>query len=97
MFIEFTKPVKEKDIKWEACLEFYSFFFCNKFNKFHNTGEQILDSIYHMTPKNSFEIAFLVSKHKDFATIKQRDSDCEVIICFGTKVVISRSYSYWNA
>ena len=24
-------------------------FFCNKFNKFNNTGVQMLDSIYHMT------------------------------------------------
>ena len=23
--------------------------FCNKFNKFNNTGAQMLDSIYHMT------------------------------------------------
>ena len=30
--------------------------FCNKFNKFNNTGARMLDSIYHMTlklPKNS--------------------------------------------
>ena len=25
--------------------------FCNKFNKFNNTGAQMLDSIYHMTLK----------------------------------------------
>ena len=24
---------------------------CNKFNKFNNTGERMLDSIYHMTLK----------------------------------------------
>ena len=34
-----------KAIKWEA---FY-LFFCNEFNKFNNTGAQMLDSIYHMT------------------------------------------------
>ena len=33
--------------------------FLNKFNKFNNTGAQMLDSFYHMT-LNYFEIIFLV-------------------------------------
>ena len=33
--------------------------FRNEFNKFNNTGAQILDSIYHMTLK-LFNFAFLV-------------------------------------
>ena len=28
--------------------------FCNKFNKFNNTGAQMQDSIYHMTLKSHF-------------------------------------------
>ena len=38
-------------IKCEACRAFLSLF-CNKFNKFINTGALMLDSIYHMTMKN---------------------------------------------
>ena len=32
--------------------------FCNKFNKFNNTGARMLDSIYHMTLK-LLKITFL--------------------------------------
>ena len=35
--------------KCEACCAFYLFFFCNEFNKFNNTGERMLHSIYRMT------------------------------------------------
>ena len=35
------------EIKGEACQAFY-LFFCNKLNKFNNTGAQMLDSIYHI-------------------------------------------------
>ena len=39
-----------KEIKCKACRAFY-IFFPNDFNKFNNTGERMLDSIYHMTLK----------------------------------------------
>ena len=38
-----------KEIKCEACLAFY--LFRNKFNKFNNTGAQVLDSMNHMALK----------------------------------------------
>ena len=31
--------------------EYVRKFFCNEFNKFNNTGAQMLDSIYHTTLK----------------------------------------------
>ena len=34
-------------------------FFRNKFNKFNNTRAGMLDSIYHMTYTDYFEISFL--------------------------------------
>ena len=34
------------------------FLFRNKFNKLNNTGERMLDSIYHMTLNFFFEIIF---------------------------------------
>ena len=37
-----------KEIKWEACQAFLSFF-RNEFNKFNNTGARMIDSIHHMT------------------------------------------------
>ena len=37
-----------EELKCEAYQAFY-LFFCNKFNKFNNTGAGMLDSIYHMT------------------------------------------------
>ena len=35
-------------INFEACQAFYHFF-RNEFNKFNNTGAQMLDSKYHIT------------------------------------------------
>ena len=32
--------------------------FCNKFNKFNNTRARMLDSIYHMTLKNTLKSHF---------------------------------------
>ena len=37
-----------KSIKMRGLLRILSLF-CNKFNKFNNTGARMLDSIYHMT------------------------------------------------
>ena len=34
--------------------------FHNEFNKFNNTGAQMLDSIYHYDIKNKFKITILV-------------------------------------
>ena len=47
MFYKFIKPVEEKD-KMRGLPSILSLF-RNKFNKFNNTGERMLDSIYHMT------------------------------------------------
>ena len=41
--------------------------FCNEFNKFKKKGVRMLDSIYHMTLKHFFVIAFLVRKRLEFA------------------------------
>ena len=35
-----------KQIQCKACRAFY-LFFCSEFNKFNDTGAQMLDSIYH--------------------------------------------------
>ena len=40
-----------KEVKCEAGQAFY-LFFCNEFNKFNNTGAQMLDSIHHRTLKS---------------------------------------------
>ena len=48
-FIDFIKRLGGKEIKCQACRVLY--LFCNKFNKFNNTGARMLDSIYHMTLK----------------------------------------------
>ena len=48
-----------KAIKCEACLAFYRFF-CNKFDKFNNTGAQMLDSTYHMTLPLLYNHIFVV-------------------------------------
>ena len=39
----------KKGIKCEVCQAFYLFFYRNEFNKFNKIGEQVFDSIYHMT------------------------------------------------
>ena len=44
-----------------------SSFFHNEFNKFNNTGAQMLDSIYHMTLKLLLKITFLARNHQNFA------------------------------
>ena len=36
--------------------------FCNEFNKFNNTGERMLDSIYHMTLKTTFKLRYCMKK-----------------------------------
>ena len=41
--------------------------FRKEFNKFNNTGSQILDSIYHMTLKKLVVSTLLVNKHQHFA------------------------------
>ena len=38
--------------------------FCNKFNKFNNTGAQMSDSIYHMTLKLLINHIFGVKKSR---------------------------------
>ena len=40
------------------------FLFTNELYQFKNTGAQILDSIYHMTLKNYFDIMFCHGKAK---------------------------------
>ena len=45
--------------------------FCNKFNKFNNTGARMLDSIYHMTLKLVKNCIFGV-KCQDFAIFYAR-------------------------
>ena len=40
--------------------------FCNEFNKFNNTGAQMLDSIYHMTLK------LLKSKNRRFCHLLRK-------------------------
>ena len=42
-----------KKIRCVAMLSILSVF-PNKFNKFNNTGAQMQDSVYHMTPKSHF-------------------------------------------
>ena len=43
VLFEFIKPVGH-EIKCEACQSFYHF--CKEFNKFNNTGAQMLDYMY---------------------------------------------------
>ena len=52
-FIEFIKQVREKRYNVRLAEHFISLF-CNKFNKFNNTGARMLDSIYHLTLKLHF-------------------------------------------
>ena len=52
MYIEFNKQVWENN-KIRGCAE-HLIVFPDKFNKFNNTGAQMLDSIYHMTLKSHF-------------------------------------------
>ena len=64
MFIEFIKQVEEK--RQNAQLAEHLFLFCNKLNKFNNTGAQIVDSFYHMTLE-LLKYSIFGMKAQDFA------------------------------
>ena len=51
VLLNLFNELRKKKIKCETCQAFY-LFFCNKLNKFINTGAPMLDSIYHMTSKS---------------------------------------------
>ena len=55
-FIECIKQVGEKQLNARHAEHFIAF--CNKFNKFNNTGARMLGIIYHMTLK-VLKISFL--------------------------------------
>ena len=50
VLLNLLNELRRKEIKCKACQAFYHLF-GNEFNKFNNTGAQMLDSIYHMTLK----------------------------------------------
>ena len=66
-------------MKWEACRAFY--LFPNKFNKFNNTGAQMLDSIYHRTSKLN-KNRILGVKMSVFVIFTQRYNECHYITLF---------------
>ena len=55
-----------KSDKMQGLLSILSLF-RNWFNKFNNTGAQMLDFIYHMTLKSYVVSTLLVNKHQHFA------------------------------
>ena len=76
---EFIKELGTKTkIKCEACQAFYHFF-CNKFDKFYNTGAQMLDFIYHVTLKSLRNISVFTIKSHDFVINKQHCYCCYYI------------------
>ena len=48
VLLNLLKELRKRD-KMQSLLSILLFFFCNRFNKFINTGARMLDSIYHMT------------------------------------------------
>ena len=48
--------------------------FCNEFNKFNNTGAQILDSIYHMALKLLKNYIFCLKMSRFWSSFTQRFS-----------------------
>ena len=57
-----------KMIQCKACRSFYHYF-CNEFNKFNNTGAQILYSIHRLTLL--FKIAFWCESGKNVSSFPQ--------------------------